>query len=134
MRDILELTLVRDDPGFLKYIISNHSVDINGELLPRITCNVTPLCACECTETCTLAGGLLVSYQFAAPVAKQGESPLAVAVRERNLGVIKYLVKECIENVYGVSSINFDSDNFLACVLVLVYVCVCVCVCVEVSA
>ena len=34
-----------------------------------------------------------------APVTKQGESPLAVAVRKGSLDVIKCLVKECNANV-----------------------------------
>ena len=38
-----------------------------------------------------------------APVTKQGESPLAVAVRERNLDMIEYFVKECNANVNGES-------------------------------
>ena len=33
MRGILELTVVSGDLEFLKYIVSNHSVDVNGELL-----------------------------------------------------------------------------------------------------
>ena len=36
-------------------------------------------------------------------VTEQGESPLAVAVRERNLDVIKCLVKECNATVNGES-------------------------------
>ena len=40
-----------------------------------------------------------------APVTKQGESPLAVAVREGRLKVIKCLVKECNANVNGESSV-----------------------------
>ena len=40
-----------------------------------------------------------------APVTKQGESPLAVAVRERNLDMVKFLVKECDANVNGESSV-----------------------------
>ena len=40
-----------------------------------------------------------------APVTKQGESPLAVAVRERNLDMIKCLVNECNANVNGESSV-----------------------------
>ena len=38
-----------------------------------------------------------------APVIEQGESPLAIAVDERNLDVIKYLVKECNATVGGES-------------------------------
>ena len=38
-----------------------------------------------------------------APVTKQGELPLAVAVRYGNLDVVKYLVKECNVNVNGES-------------------------------
>ena len=45
------------------------------------------------------------SLNTKAPVTKQGESPLAVAVRERNLDVIKCLVKECNANVNGESSV-----------------------------
>ena len=60
MRGILELTLVKGDLGFLKYLVSNYSVDVNGELLPRITCNVTLLCVwvcvwagvCTCLRAC----------------------------------------------------------------------------------
>ena len=63
-------------------------------------------CVHVCIEAYTFAGGLPVSYQFAtAPVTKQGESPLAVTVCERNLDVIKYLVKECNANIDGVSLI-----------------------------
>ena len=40
-----------------------------------------------------------------APVTKQGESPLAVAVREGRLDVIEYLIKECNANVSGESSV-----------------------------
>ena len=40
-----------------------------------------------------------------APVTKQRESPLAVAVCEGSLDVIKYLVKECNANVNGESSV-----------------------------
>ena len=38
-----------------------------------------------------------------APVTKQGESPLAVAVREGSLVVIKCLIKECSVKVNGES-------------------------------
>ena len=40
-----------------------------------------------------------------APVTKQGESPLAVAVHEGSLDMIKCLVKECNANVNGESSV-----------------------------
>ena len=46
-----------------------------------------------------------------APVTKQGESPLAVAVRERNLDMIKCLVKECNANVNGKSSASLRHVN-----------------------
>ena len=44
-----------------------------------------------------------------APVTKQGESPLAVAVRKRNLDMIKCLVKECNANVNGESSVLIET-------------------------
>ena len=40
-----------------------------------------------------------------APVTKQGESPLAVAVRRGKLDMIKCLVKECNANVNSESSV-----------------------------
>ena len=40
-----------------------------------------------------------------APVSKRGESPLAVAVCESNLDMVKCLVKECNADVNGESSI-----------------------------
>ena len=46
-----------------------------------------------------------------APVTKQGQSPLAVAVRERNLDMIKCLAKECNANVNGESSASFRHVN-----------------------
>ena len=49
-----------------------------------------------------------------APVTKQGESPLAVAVHERNLDMVKCLVKECSANVNGES------------LLLMVAMCMCV--------
>ena len=45
------------------------------------------------------------------PVTKQGESPLAVAVRERNLDMIKCLVKECNVKFNGESSASFRHVN-----------------------
>ena len=33
MRGILRLTLISRDMEFLKYFVSNHSVDVNGEYL-----------------------------------------------------------------------------------------------------
>ena len=45
-----------------------------------------------------------------APVTKQGESPLAVAVHERNLDMIKCLVKECNANVNGESSVLIETS------------------------
>ena len=48
----------------------------------------------------------MTSYSLTtAPVTKQGESPLAVAVCESNLDVVKCLVKECNADVNGESSI-----------------------------
>ena len=69
---ILEVTLVKGDLGFLKYLVSNHSADVNGKLICRCTCNVivTTLCTCVCIEAYTLAGGLPVSYQFGRLVTK----------------------------------------------------------------
>ena len=77
----------------------------------------------------------IVNSLTTAPVTKQGESPLAVAVNKRNIDVIKYLVKECNANVNGESSvvvglavatqtlISSDSDNFE-----YMFVSLCVCV------
>ena len=60
MRGVLRLTLIRRDMEFLKYLVSNHSVDVNGELLPRCTCNVTPLCACVHAYTLVLTSILSI--------------------------------------------------------------------------
>ena len=71
-----------------------------------------------------------------APVTKQGESPLAVAVRERNLDMIRCLVNECNVNVNGESSVGLR-QFFGVCVPVCVCVhacmrqCMHVCVCVH---
>ena len=67
-----------------------------------------------------------------APVTKQGESPLAVAVGERNLDMIKCLVNECNANVNG-EFISLIETIFSPCVCTYLHACmrqymhVCVC-------
>ena len=39
MRGILELTVVRGDLEFLKYLVSNYSVDVNGEFVTYVCTN-----------------------------------------------------------------------------------------------
>ena len=66
-----------------------------------------------------------------APVTKQGESPLAVAVCEGSLDVIKYLVKECNVNVNGESSVvnprHRRYSSLSLCVHTCTYTCVRTC-------
>ena len=58
---------------------------------------VTNICPANSTNSpCTF-------HSLHSPVTKQGESPLAVAVRLWNLDMIKYLVKECNAIVNGES-------------------------------
>ena len=61
------------------------------------------LYACVCV--CTSWHKRMTTYSLTtAPVTKQGESPLAVAVCESNLDMIKCLAKECNADVNGESS------------------------------
>ena len=62
-----------------------------------------------------------------APVTKQGESPLAVAVRERNFDMIKCLVKECNANVNGESSVVNPRHRRYSSLSVCVHTCVRTC-------
>ena len=55
---------------------------------------------------CSLLRKRITTYlPTTAPVTKQGESPLAVAVHESNLDMVKCLVKECNADVNCESSI-----------------------------
>ena len=104
MRGIWEITLISRDMEFLKYVVSNHSVDVNGKYLGQsFLCKVLGLVHNTLTNNCP-ANSTYLSLTTA-PVTKQGESPLAVAVCERNLDMIKCLVKECNANVNGGSSV-----------------------------
>ena len=57
-----------------------------------------------------------------APVTKQGESPLAVAVRKGNLDMIKCLVKECNANVNDESSVVSSRHRWYSGLSVCVHI------------
>ena len=87
----MRLAVARADLEFLKHLICNEKVDVNGEYLkhtfPQSGKNILVLIVNK-----------IYSLAF---VTEQGESPLGVSVRKGNLDMIKWLVKEFNANVNG---------------------------------
>ena len=86
MRGILELTVRKGDLEFLKYLVSNHSVDVNGELLLTILCAVVVLHLCAILCHKLLQSGLirLIGASAVSPYLVIPMSILSVCVSVRH--------------------------------------------------